>query len=162
MPDALDHARSVTQLFTPVKQKILSIEGQYRSLDHLLSSQSAAAVLLLLFGLGNQILVIDQPDDYLDDQSLHEEVLQILREQKELKDQNQQLQIILTTNDATIPVMGDAELVIPLEARDDHTHIMGQASIDDRSIQDLIKTIMKGGEEAFQQRAKRYGGVAPS
>jgi len=140
MPDALDHARSVTQLFTPVKQKILSIEGQYRPLDHLSVSQKAAAILLLLFGLGNRILVIDQPDDCLDDQSLHEEVLQILREQKELKDQNQQLQIILTTNDAIIPVMGDAELVIPLEARDDHAHIMGQASIDDRSIQEIIKT----------------------
>ena len=42
-------------------------------------------------------------------------------------------------------VMGDAELVIPLEARDDHTHIMGQASIDDRSIQEIIKTITKQG-----------------
>jgi len=39
---------------------------------------------------------------------------------------------------------------------------MGQASIDDRSIQEIIKTIMKGGEEAFQERAKKYGGLAPS
>ena len=145
MPDALDHARSVTQLFTPVKQKILSIDGQYRPIDHLSSSQSTAAVLLLLFSLGNRILVIDQPDDYLDDQSVHEEFLQILREQKGVKDQSQQRQFILTTNDATIPVMSHAELVIPLEKQDDHAHIMGQASIDDRSIQEIIKTITKQG-----------------
>jgi CheY-like chemotaxis protein/DNA repair ATPase RecN len=121
----------------------LKIDGQYQPFDQLSVSQKAAAILFLLFGPGNRILVIDQPDDYLDDRFAHEEIYQVLREQKGAKDQSQQRQIILTTNDATIPVMGDAELVIPLEARDDHTHIMGQASIDDRSIQEIIKTITK-------------------
>lgn len=64
----------------------LRIEGQYRSLEHLSESQGAAAVLLLLFGLEGRILILDQPDDYLGDQSIHEEILQILREQKRLKD----------------------------------------------------------------------------
>jgi len=140
----------------------LRIDGQFRSLEHLSVSQGATAVLLLLFGLKNRILVIDQPDDYLDDRFLHEEILQILREQKGLKDQSSQRQIILATNDASIPVMGDAELVIPLEVRDDHAYVIGQASIDEGSIQELIKTIMQGGEEAFQQRAEKYGGLAPS
>jgi hypothetical protein len=55
--------------------------------------------------------------------------------------------------------MGDAELVIPLEAQDDHVYAINQASIDDRSIQEHIKTLMQGGEEAFQQRAEKYGGT---
>jgi len=139
----------------------LRIDGQYRSLGHLSVSQGATAVLLLLFGLKSRILVIDQPDDYLDDRFLHEEILQILREQKGLKDQSSQRQIILATNDASIPVLGDAELVIPLEARDEHAYVIGQASIDDRSIRELIKATMQGGEEAFQQRADKYGGLAP-
>jgi hypothetical protein len=139
----------------------LRIDGQYRSLEHLSVSQGATAVLLLLFGLKSRILVIDQPDDYLDDRFLHEEILQILREQKGLKDQSSQRQIILATNDASIPVLGDAELVIPLEGRDDHVYVIGQASIDDRSVRELIKTTMQGGEEAFQQRAEKYGGLAP-
>jgi len=140
----------------------MKIDGQYRSLDHLSASRGATEVLLLLLGLKSQILVIDQPDDYLDDRFVHEEILQILRDQKGLKDQSPQHQVILATNDATIPVMGDAELVIPLEVRDDHTHIIGQASIDDRSMQELIKALMQGGKEAFQERAKRYGGLPPS
>jgi energy-coupling factor transporter ATP-binding protein EcfA2 len=140
----------------------LKIEGQYRPLEHLSAGQGATAVLLFLFGLENRILVIDQPDDYLDDRSVREEVLQILREQKGLKDQSFQHQVILATNDATIPVMGDAELVMPLEVRDDHAHIIGRASIDDRSMREHIKAIMPGGEEAFQQRAKKYGGLAAS
>jgi DNA repair ATPase RecN len=140
----------------------LKIEGQYRPLEHLSAGQGATAVLLFLLGLENRILVIDQPDDYLDNRSVHEEILQVLREQKGLKDQSPQHQIILTTNDATIPVMADAELVMPLDVRSDHAHIIGHGSIDDRSIREHIKTILPGGEEAFQQRAKKYGGLAAS
>ena len=136
-------------------------DGQYRSLEHLSSTQGAVEVLLLLLGLKSQILVIDQLEDYLDDQFVHEEILQILREQKGLKHQSPQHQVILVTNDATIPVMGDAELVISLEVRGDRAHIVGRASIDDHSIQELIKSVLQGGKEAFQKRAKKYGGLTP-
>jgi chromosome segregation protein len=137
----------------------LRVDGQYRSLDHLPEGQGATAILLLLFSLGNKILVVDQLEDYLDDRFVHEEILQILRKQKGLKDQNQRRQVILTTHDATIPVLGDAELVIPLEARDHHAYIDDQASIDNRSIREFIKTTLQGGKEAFQKRAEKYGGL---
>jgi hypothetical protein len=139
----------------------MKMDGQFRSLEHLSAGQGAIEVLLLLLGLKSQILVIDQPEDYLDDRIIHEEILQILREQKGLRDQSPQHQLLLATNDATIPVMGDAELVIPLEVRDDRAHIIGRASIDDRSMQELIKTLMEGGKEALQKRAKKYGGLTP-
>jgi len=134
-------------------------DGQYRSLEHLSSAQGAVEVLLLLLGLKSQILVIDQLEDYLGDQFVHEEILQILREQKGLQHQSPQHQVILATNDATIPVMGDAELIISLEVRADHAHIVGRASIDDRSMQELIKRLLQGGKEAFQRRAKKHGGL---
>jgi chromosome segregation protein len=140
----------------------LRIDGQYRSLDHLSAGQGAAAVLLFLFGLENRILIIDQPDDYLDDKFMHEEILQMLREQKGLRNQGPESQVILATNDAALPVMGDAELVIPLEVQDHHAHIIDRASIDQRSIRELIKTIMRGADEAFQHRAEKYGGLAPA
>jgi len=57
-------------------------------------------------------------------------------------------------------VMGDAELVIPLEIQDHHADIIDRASIDQRSIRELIKTIMRGADEAFEQRAEKYGGLA--
>ncbi|HXX36445.1 MAG TPA: chromosome segregation protein SMC, partial [Thermodesulfobacteriota bacterium] len=139
----------------------LRVDGQYRPLDHLSKGQGAAAVLLFLFGLKNRILIIDQPEDYLEDRFAHEEMLQLLREQKGLKDQSVESQIILATNDATIPVMGDAELVIPLEVRENHAYIVNRASIDHRSIRELVKTMMQGGDKAFQQRAEKYGGLVP-
>jgi DNA repair ATPase RecN len=140
----------------------LRMDGQYRSLDHLSMGQGAAAILLLLFGLRNRILIIDQPEDYLEDRFAHEEMLQILREQKGLRNQSPESQVILATNDATIPVMGDAELVIPLEVRENHAHVVHRASIDHRSIRELIKTMMREGDEAFQQRAEKYGGLGPA
>jgi hypothetical protein len=140
----------------------LRVDGQYRALDHLPEGQGATAILLLLFSLGNKILVVDQLEDYLDDRFVHEEILQILRKQKGLKDQNQRRQVILTTHDATIPVLADAELVIPLEARDHHAYIDDQASIDNRSIREFIKTTLPGGKEAFQKRAEKYGGLITS
>ncbi len=139
----------------------MKMDGQYRSLEHLSSGQGAIEVLLLLLGLKARILVIDQLEDYLDDRFVHEEILEILREQKGLKDQSPQHQVIVATNDATIPVIGDAELIIPLEVRDDRVHIIGRASIDDRSMQEVIKTLLQGGKEAFQKRAKKHGGLTP-
>jgi hypothetical protein len=140
----------------------LRVDGQYRSFEHLSADQGAAAVLLFLFGLENRILIIDQPDDYLNDGFVHEEVLQVLREQKGLRDHGSESQVILATNDADLPVMGDAELVIPLEVQDRHTRIVDRGSIDQRSIRELIKTIMHGAEQAFQRRAQKYGGLAPA
>ena len=161
-----DEESRLLELETLIPQDALRVKlrigGQYRSLEHLSVGQGATAVLLLLFGLEGRVLVIDQPEDYLDDRFVHEEILQVLREQKGLKDESQRRQIIAATNDATIPVMGDAEIVIPLEARENRAHVIGGASIDNRSTRELIKTIMEGGEKAFQRRAEKYGGLRTS
>jgi hypothetical protein len=101
----------------------------------------------------------DQPEDDLDNRFVYEDVVQILREQKGLKDQRKRRQIIAATHNANIPVLGDAELVLALETRDGRAHIVGCASIDDSATWELVKTIMEGGEEAFQRRAEKYGGL---
>ncbi|HUL23931.1 MAG TPA: AAA family ATPase [Thermodesulfobacteriota bacterium] len=149
------------QLETLIPQDALRLEmkidGQSRSLEHLSANQGAVEVMLLLLGLKSQILVIDQPEEYLEDRFVHEEILQILREQKGLKNESSQHQIILTTNDPTIPLVGDAELVIPLEIRGDRAHVISQASSDDRLTQEFIKARMQGGKEVLQKRGKRYG-----
>ena len=122
----------------------LRVEGQYRPIGQLSAGQAAAAILFLLFGLENRVLLIDQPEDYLEDPALRGELIQVLREQKGLGDRPLRRQIILTTRDPAFPLGGDAELVIPLELRDDHVHVLGPASIDDRSMREMIKTLTQG------------------
>ena len=131
-------------------------DSQHQRISRAMAKQGATAVLFLLFGAENRILMIDQPDDYLDDGYAHEEVLKILREQKKVNGHSPRGQVILATHDATIPVMSNADLVIFLESRDDQTCVAGQASIDHPSMREAIKAGLQGGEEAFRQRAIKY------
>lgn len=137
----------------------LQVEGEYRSLDKLSAGQRATAILLLLFALKGRVLVLDQPEDDLDNRFIYEDIVTILREHKGLQDPAQRRQIIAATHNANIPVIGDAELVLALEAREDRAAVIGAASIDDSQTRELIKGIMEGGEEAFRRRAEKYGGV---
>jgi hypothetical protein len=121
--------------------------------------QRATAILLLLFALLGRILVLDQPEDDLDNRFVYEDIVTILREQKGLSDSNKRRQIIAATHNANIPVIGDAELVLPLEVQKGRAHIVRRSSIDDSDTRNLIKQIMEGGDEAFQRRAEKYGGV---
>lgn len=136
----------------------LKVDDQYRPLNRLSVGQRATAILLLLFALEGRILVLDQPEDDLDNRFVYEDVVQILRDQKGLKDGKKRRQIIAATHNANIPVLGDAELVLAIEAQGGRAHIVGRASLDDRSIREQVKTVMEGGEEAFLRRAEKYAG----
>lgn len=137
----------------------LRVEDELRPIDRLSPGQRATAILLLLFALQGRVLVLDQPEDDLDNRFVYEDVVQILREQKGLTNARRRRQVIAATHNPNIPVIGDAELVLALEAREGRAQVIGRASIDERGIRELVKSIMEGGEEAFRRRAEKYGGL---
>lgn len=137
----------------------LRVDGEYRALPRLSVGQRATAILLLLFALRGRILVLDQPEDDLDNRFVYEDIVTLLREQKGLKKGRDRRQIIAATHNANIPVLGDAEQVVALEAREGHAEVVSRASIDDPETRRLIKSIMEGGEEAFRRRAEKYGAI---
>ncbi|MBI2773240.1 MAG: chromosome segregation protein SMC [Chloroflexi bacterium] len=124
---------------------------EYRSLERLSVGQRSTAILLLLLAQVDRALILDQPEDDLDNRFIYEDIVQILRSQKS------QRQVIVATHNANIPVLGDAELILPLEVRDGRASLQGAASLDDRTIRELVKQVMEGGEEAFRRRAEKYG-----
>lgn len=136
----------------------LKVDSEYRPLDRLSVGQRATAILLLLFALEGRILILDQPEDDLDNRFVAEDIVPLLREQKGLHGV-QRRQLIIATHNANVPVLGDAELVLPLEAVDGAAHVRGRASIDEDQTRRLIKLIMEGGDDAFRMRAEKYGGV---
>jgi DNA repair exonuclease SbcCD ATPase subunit len=144
---------------TDVLRVELEVDGQYRSLDRLSAGQRATAVLLLLFALEGRVMVLDQPEDDLDNRFVYEDVVQMLRDQKGLKDHSKRRQVIAASHNANIPVLGDAELVVPLEVENGRARISHAASIDDTETRELVKKVMEGGEEAFMLRAQKYGGI---
>jgi DNA repair ATPase RecN len=137
----------------------LRVDDGYRSLEHLSAGQRATAILLLLFALEGQVLVLDQPEDDLDNRFVYEDIVQLLRRQKGLGVSPQRRQIIAVTHNPNIPVIGDAELVIALEVEDNKASVRARASTDDSAVRETIKEIMEGGKDAFRRRAEKYGGV---
>ncbi|MCL0065054.1 hypothetical protein M1N84_04095, partial [Dehalococcoidia bacterium] len=68
-------------------------------------------------------------------------------------------QLIAATHNANIPVIGDSELIVVLEAAKDNCKVVDKGSADKNSIKQHIKHIMEGGEEAFKLRIEKYGGI---
>ncbi len=129
----------------------LKVGDGYSELSKLSDGQKATALLILLFAQDDRILIIDQPEEDLDNRFIYEDVVKILREIKNKR------QIILVTHNANIPVLGDADQTIVLDASSETCKIANYGSIDKKTITDNIKSIMEGGEEAFTRRIEKYG-----
>lgn len=129
----------------------LNIDNKFISLDKLSPGQKATALLLLLFAMEDRILILDQPEEDLDNRFIYEDVVRLLNELKGNR------QILIATHNANIPVLGDSELVIVLEKENDICKIVDLGSVDKNSIKENVKKIMEGGEEAFKRRAEKYG-----
>jgi len=117
--------------------------------DHSLGQRTSALILFLLTQEEN-VLIIDQPEDDLDNQTIYKDVI---REIKKLKGT---MQFIFATHNANIPVLGDSEMIIACEYAADKRIKTETGSIDSHSIQEKIIKIMEGGKEAFDIRKKIY------
>lgn len=137
----------------------LIVDGAPRDLAELSSGQKATALLLLLFAQGGRPLVLDQPEDDLDNRFVYEDVVSLLRDEKGVTDPGRRRQIIAATHNANIPVNGDAELVLSLADNGGHCQVRTRASIDDPTVREEIRTVLEGGAEAFRRRAQKYGGL---
>jgi ABC-type lipoprotein export system ATPase subunit len=118
--------------------------------EHSLGQRASALILFLLSQKENDVLIIDQPEDDLDNQTIYNDVI---REIKRLKGQ---MQFIFATHNANIPVLGDSEMVIACGYIPDTEIITEAGSIDCRNIQQKIIDIMEGGKEAFEIRKNIY------
>jgi len=143
---------------TPTSLQLnLAGDGQppiWQDLENLSTGQKATAVLLLLLLESDAPLVVDQPEDDLDNRFITEGVVPKIREEKERR------QFIFATHNANIPVLGDAELVATLKPDGSgHAAIPPEwlGSIDCELVRDSIGEVLEGGREAFEIRRLKYG-----
>lgn len=117
-----------------------------------LSPGGRSSAMLPLIALSDDVpLIIDQPEDNLDNRMVGQTLSSILARLKERR------QIIVTTHNPNIVVGGDAEQVAVLEAPSAQAATIGvTGSIDDDDVIDAVISIMEGGAEAFEERAVRY------
>lgn len=117
--------------------------------QHSLGQRASALILFVLSQQENDVFIIDQPEDDLDNQTIYEDVIKLVRSLKP------QTQFIFATHNANFPVLGDAEQIVSCAYSDDLVQVIS-GSIDRQKLQQAIVDIMEGGEEAFRQRKRRY------
>ena len=117
--------------------------------DHSLGQRATALILFLLAQKETNVLIIDQPEDDLDNQTIYEDVI------KAIKSLKGEMQFIFATHNANIPVLGDSEKIISYKYSEDKIDVHG-GTIDTQETQKQIVTIMEGGEEAFNRRKNIY------
>lgn len=98
-----------------------------------------------------QIFIIDQPEDNLDNQFIMNELIPLIREIKKSR------QIILSTHNANLVVNADSEQIIVARLGQGCNSDYTSGGIENPSINNDIKEILEGGEQAFINREKKYG-----
>jgi ABC-type cobalamin/Fe3+-siderophores transport system ATPase subunit len=116
---------------------------------HSLGQRASALILYVLSQRQNDVIIIDQPEDDLDTQTIYDDVIKLIREMKPFT------QFIFATHNANFPVLGDAEQVHACRFEDEVVTVRS-GSIDARPMQEAIIQIMEGGEEAFNKRKEVY------
>ncbi|MBW1649709.1 MAG: AAA family ATPase [Deltaproteobacteria bacterium] len=117
--------------------------------DHSLGQRATALILFLLAQKETDILIIDQPEDDLDNQTIYKDVIKKIRELKG------KMQFIFATHNPNIPVLGDSEKIISCGYSESKINLQ-EGSIDNFEMQKKIIKIMEGGEEAFNRRKDIY------
>ncbi|WQR62936.1 AAA family ATPase [Helicobacter pylori] len=139
----LKHLRNVE------KYKIFEVRYDKRALNETSFGQKCTAVLVVLLSLGNNPIIIDEPEAHLDSALIANYLVTLIKKQK------QKRQIIFATHNANFVLNADAELIIQL--KNENNKIVAQSFMieSDEYKEDLLK--LEGGEKAFKDRERKYG-----
>lgn len=126
---------------------------RFRELDRLSIGQQCTAILHLLLLDNPDPLIMDQPEDNLDNAFIAERIV------KELRSAKTERQFLFATHNANIPVFGDAEWIGVCTATAGGAKMPPdrQGAIDIPEIRDHAAEILEGGKDAFTQRKEKYG-----
>ncbi len=122
---------------------------------HSLGQRATALMLFLLTQKNCDVLIVDQPEDDLDNQTLYNEVITSLLAMKGSR------QVIFATHSPNIPVLGDADQIVLCRYKENGI-AMETGGIDRPAMQDRIIDVMEGGRDAFKLRKTIYNVWKPS
>ncbi|MDY7524581.1 AAA family ATPase [Sphingomonas sp. 10B4] len=140
-------------LVTEVGDEVLIelLDGtSFKSTDFLSMGQRCTAVLPIILQHNERIIVLDQPEDHLDNAFVVGTLVKAIRAR------GGSAQTIIATHNPNIPVLGNADFVAHLESDGDRCFVQVAGALDDVAVVNSITNIMEGGREAFQRRAAFY------
>lgn len=122
-----------------------------KSVDNLSAGQKCAVTLPIVLSERERTLILDQPEDHLDNAYLVDHVVSAMSHRT-----GDQVQTIVATHNANIPVLGAAGRVFVLASDGQHGEVRDSGAFDSPAVVSAITTIMEGGREAFERRARFY------
>lgn len=123
----------------------------YKSSADISTGQKCTAILpILMFDSANPLL-IDQPEDNLDNRFVYQSIVASVNKAKDTR------QLIFVTHNPNIPVLGDAAQIVVMQSdgRTGRPKLVGK--VDD--CREEIINLLEGGAEAFRLRRERYESV---
>ena len=138
-----------TSLEDSVDLKLL-VGSELRPTDHLSTGQRCTVVLPILLAHEDRVLVVDQPEDHLDNAYVAATVVPAIADRPATS------QLLLATHNANIPVLGNAAQVVCMGSDGKRGFVRLSGSLDEPEVVEVITTLMEGGREAFERRARFY------
>lgn len=146
--------RNIEQLLlSDLIEIALNVNGQFKKVENLSKGQQCTAILNILLLDNKDPLIVDQPEDNLDNSFIANNLVETIRNNKIKR------QYMFATHNANIPVFGDAELIIAMIEINGQGLIArnGMGSIDSEYVRQHVIQILEGGPEAFRMREEKYG-----
>jgi len=153
LAEALRGDAGAELLITEVGDEIVIelLDGtSFKSTDFLSMGQRCTAVLPIILQHDERVIVLDQPEDHLDNAFVVGTLVKAIRARAG------SAQTIIATHNPNIPVLGSADFVAHLESDGERCFVQVSGALDDAAVVNSITNIMEGGREAFQRRAAFY------
>ena len=126
-------------------------ENKWSSISEGSQGQRSAALLAFLLAFGEEPMILDQPEDDLDNHLIYDLIVRQIRENKLRR------QLIIVTHNPNVVVNGDAELVHIMEFGRGQCFVRGSGALQEKAVRAEVCRVMEGGHEAFSRRWKRLG-----
>lgn len=122
----------------------------YKDIADLSTGQRCTVILPIILQHRERLLIVDQPEDHIDNAFIADTLIQSVNERALTG------QIVFSTHNANIPVLGNAEVVVELGSDGKRGFVKSAEVLDDWKSVAAITNVMEGGEAAFAARAKFY------
>ncbi len=142
------------------KESVQNGKPDYRDVRNLSLGQKVVAMLSFVLGYSEYMndyrpLVIDQPEDNLDNQYIYKNLVKQLREAKSKR------QVIIATHNATLVTNTNAEQVCVMESNGDNGWIDSSGYVGTPKIKKHIVNYLEGGIESFVHKCEIYHDILP-
>jgi ABC-type cobalamin/Fe3+-siderophores transport system ATPase subunit len=122
----------------------------FKDFSELSTGQRCTVILPLVLEHKDTVLIVDQPEDHIDNAFIVETLISAIVRR------SGQGQVIVTTHNANVPVLGNASEVIHLNSDGTRGYIVSEGTLDNPEIIEAISKVMEGGRDAFRRRASFY------